>query len=310
MPETRTYTDPTPEGDADLLVSCGGSAVKALGQGRVAGYVVRFTGPEQPDLAGEFFTKATDFGIEMPAKVGLYYHHGMDPTIGKRRLGRATVKADDIGVWFETQLDLADQYQAAVYQLTERGRMGASSGAAAHLVEKSPAGKAVRIDQWNIGEVSLTPTPCEPGCQVATVKSLDVPTFADLLAEVKSETRTFTTPAGSLAERTEQWIERGSDLLAGYRQVRGAETKVGRALSTARRSRLEQMREQIGGLLGELDALLTETAPREAAGESETPTETKTEAAPGMGAGGPATTVAQALAQFEQTQARLAGVAF
>src|SRR5262249_11903809 len=41
-----------------------GGEVKALPDGKVGGYLVLFTGPDNPDLAGDYFTKSTEFYVE------------------------------------------------------------------------------------------------------------------------------------------------------------------------------------------------------------------------------------------------------
>ena len=90
-----------------------GEAVKALGDGKVGGYLFRFTTKNDPDLSGEFFTAETDFGDAEKSPV--YYQHGQDPTLKTRRLGSASLKKDDFGVWAETQLKMRDEYEKFIY---------------------------------------------------------------------------------------------------------------------------------------------------------------------------------------------------
>lgn len=150
-----------------------GDAVKALGDGKLGGYLVRFSSDNDPDLTGEFFTKDTDFGDAASATV--YYNHGLDPIMGKRKLGKATVRIDEFGAWAETQLALRDKYEKFIYSMAEAGKMGWSSGTASHLVEKEPVGKAIRIKSWPLGlDASLTPTPAEPRNGVMPLKSINV----------------------------------------------------------------------------------------------------------------------------------------
>jgi hypothetical protein len=156
-----------------------GSALKALGGGKIGGLLIRYSDADSPDLEGEFFTKSTDFGLELPAKVGVYYNHGMDKELGKKRMGRAELKATDEGIWFEAQLDLSDRYQAKVYELAEMERLGASSGAAPHLVEKKAAGKATEILSWPVAEASLTVTPAEWRNTVTALKSVTLPSLEE-----------------------------------------------------------------------------------------------------------------------------------
>jgi HK97 family phage major capsid protein len=137
----------------------------------VGGYLVRFTTDNDPDLTGEFFAKATRFDVEDGDTRPAYYHHGLDGTLKTRVLGRGTLRMDDVGVWAETQIRLADDYSRKVADMVEQGKLGYSSGAVSHLVEKEEAGKAVFIKTWPIGEISLTPTPAEPRNRVYTLKA-------------------------------------------------------------------------------------------------------------------------------------------
>lgn len=143
----------------DTLIAYGG-AVKALGDGKIGGYLVAFTGPDRPDLTGEYFTKDTDFDIEDGDKATVYYNHGEDPTLGYRKFGRATIKIDDVGVWAEMQMKIRDEYERMIYSMAEAGKLGWSSGSLPHLVELVPTEGAKWIKRWPIGkDASLTPTP-------------------------------------------------------------------------------------------------------------------------------------------------------
>ena len=147
-----------------------GPAVKALGDGRIGGYLVQFGAPDQPDLTGEFFSAETDYGEATVSDV--YYNHGKDARLGLRRLGRADLRKDDVGVWAETQLALRDEYERRIYGMAEAGKLGWSSGTANHLVEREPQGKAVRILRWPLGlDASLTPMPAEPRNRIVALKT-------------------------------------------------------------------------------------------------------------------------------------------
>ena len=146
--------------------------VKALGNGRIGGYLVLFSGDEDPDLTGDFFTKSTQFGIDPGDPLPVYYQHGMDDTLGRRRLGKAVVqRVDDVGVWIEAQLQMRDEYEKAVYDMIEAGKLGWSSGAASHLVDRRKAAKSYEITYWPQAEASLTPTPAEPRTSVGVIKA-------------------------------------------------------------------------------------------------------------------------------------------
>ena len=108
-------------------------AVKSDRLGHVKGYLVRFGDAESPDLEGDYFTASTDYGFPTKGQkvpLNLYYHHGMDGKVGKKSIGTGYIKMDDMGLWYEGQLDLADEYGKMIAKLCKQGKMGFSSGAA------------------------------------------------------------------------------------------------------------------------------------------------------------------------------------
>lgn len=156
--------------DAEKTLVAFGNEVKALGDGKLGGYLVRFSDENTPDLTGDFFTKTTDFGAHQTTPV--LYQHGMDTKVGRRIIGKGTLTSDDVGVWIEAQLNMRDEYEKAIYSMAEAGKMGWSSGTASHLVEREPSGKAYRITAWPLGlDASLTPTPAEPRNDVIPLKA-------------------------------------------------------------------------------------------------------------------------------------------
>ena len=143
-----------------------GGAVKALGNGKVGGYLVRFTSEDELDLENEYFDAATDYGKARASDV--YYSHGLDPVLGKRVLGEGAMESQDVGIWIEAQLEMRDEYERAVYSLAEKGKLGWSSGTAPHLVER----KGSHITRWPLGlDASLTPTPADPGNRAMPLKA-------------------------------------------------------------------------------------------------------------------------------------------
>jgi len=151
-----------------------GDAIKADDSGRVRGYLVRFGGA---DLEGDYFTASTDFGRPMKSgervPMNLYYHHGQDKTVGKSRIGTGYITMDDKGLWYESQVDMADSYQKMIQELAKSGKLGYSSGATGHMVErKKMADGRYEITRWPIGEASLTPTPAEPMNMVKSLKDM------------------------------------------------------------------------------------------------------------------------------------------
>ena len=151
-----------------------GDAIKADDSGRVRGYLVRFGGA---DLEGDYFTASTDFGRPMKSgervPMNLYYHHGQDKTVGKSRIGTGYITMDDKGLWYESQVEMADQYQKMIQELAKSGKLGYSSGATGHMVErKKMSDGRYEITRWPIGEASLTPTPAEPMNMVKSLKDM------------------------------------------------------------------------------------------------------------------------------------------
>ncbi len=156
---------------ADTLIAFG-SAVKTLDDGRLGGYLVRFSEAGDYDLVGDRFSATTDFGLGELATLPVMYLHGLDVKLGRRRIGTAHTRTDDVGLWIEAQLKLRDEYEKQIYELARQGKLGWSSGAAAHTVKRVPEGKGALITQWFIAEASLTPIPAEPRNTVVELKSL------------------------------------------------------------------------------------------------------------------------------------------
>lgn len=167
-----------------------GSSVKALGNGRVGGYLVQFGTPKTKDFDGDYFTAATDYDLDRDTKTSPYYAHGQDSAIKTAKLGLDPfeMKADEVGVWCEGQLNLRNKYEKAIYGLAEKGKLGWSSGTAAHLVERKEIKDdqgvvvATEIVKWPLGlDASLTPTPCDSRTKALALKALSVPKLEDAI---------------------------------------------------------------------------------------------------------------------------------
>lgn len=165
----------------DILINYG-SAVKALGGGRVGGYLVTFGDETTPDLSEhrDFFEPTTDYDIEDGAKTTTYFHHGLDAKLGVRKLGKVELKADEVGIWAEGILSTRDAYEQEIYKMVEAGKLSWSSGATTHLVRREKvAGKnANRVLNWPISEASLTPNPADYRNSVMAIKSAPLNTDA------------------------------------------------------------------------------------------------------------------------------------
>lgn len=160
--------------DNDILI-CFGGEVKALEDGRVEGYLVRFSSQRDPDISQtkDFFTLGTDFDLDRSTKSTIYFDHGLDDTIKRRKLGQGEMKIDDVGVWISGVLNRRDRYENAIYEMARAGKLGWSSGTAIHLTEREKVGDAHKILRWPLGlDASLTPTPAEPrNDAIASLKS-------------------------------------------------------------------------------------------------------------------------------------------
>ncbi len=155
----------------DLLVFEGGE-IKALGDGKIGGHLVLFGSPDDLDLEDDYFDADTDFDLTDGKDTAIYFSHGMDENLKQRKLGRGTLKIDDVGVWIEGQLELRDEYEEAIYGLVEAGKLGWSSGTAPHLMAREEAEKGYYISTWPLGlDASLTPMPADPRNKAITLKT-------------------------------------------------------------------------------------------------------------------------------------------
>ena len=164
--------------------------IKVNSDGLVSGYLVRFGNDGDSDLEGDYFTKNTDFGVDLSngkeAGIGLYYNHGMDPVLKTNKIGYAQIKMDDMGVWLRGQLDMADDYSKMIYEMAKMGKLGLSSGAASHMVDRARTGKSYEIKRWALAEASLTPTPAEYRNKVEAKRYYnEAGEFVDLTEEEK-----------------------------------------------------------------------------------------------------------------------------
>ncbi|XWX02911.1 phage major capsid protein [Aggregatilineales bacterium SYSU G02658] len=137
------------------------NAVKLLDMpDRVGGYLVVWGSPAARDLHGDYFTPETDFGLEWFEARPMLYHHGLDDGVQASVVGRIDhLKADEVGLWAEGQLDRRHRYAEAIRRLIAKGALAWSSGSLPHLIQRAADG---HIRRWILVEGSLTPTPAEP----------------------------------------------------------------------------------------------------------------------------------------------------
>src|SRR5918996_5025141 len=123
-----------------------GDALKALDDnGKIGGYLIRFCDDgTKKDLAGEYFTSKTFLGSREGDGVDVMFHHGqplpykagLKASVKKeltelqlKPLGTVKTTRNAVGIFAETVLDMADEYQAAIFGLVKADKLGWSSGA-------------------------------------------------------------------------------------------------------------------------------------------------------------------------------------
>lgn len=174
--------DPGGDKSVDLaseIVTALGGEVKAVGDNRMQGYLVRFTSPDSPDLTGDYFTKDTNFGIQSGASTPVYFHHrqpfdtpGGNKLVLKAKIGEAVMTVDDVGVFVDAVIYNRKKYEKAIVQMGREDLLGWSSGTAAHLVDRKQVGNAFEITDWQLGfDATVTMSPAEPRNAAISLKA-------------------------------------------------------------------------------------------------------------------------------------------
>lgn len=236
----------------DMYVVEAGEVKAASDKGLVAGLLVPFTDVSDPDKSKfkDYFTKSTDFDIEDwdGAKSSVYYHHGLDKTMGKKRLTKGEIKMTDAGVWIEAQLDMADAYQNKLFGAIKEGKMGWSSGTAAHLVEReTKAGGTHWVSHWPLGlDASITPTPAKHDNTVLAIKS-----FAEMIEELD-------TPHGGglkFSEEFDQALGALERLVDRATEIKALRDEKGQLTSSAFKWRMGRIADQCQTLIAEMEPI-------------------------------------------------------
>ncbi len=243
-------------------------AVKFVGPDTIEGLAIPF---DSYDVDGETFTKSTDLCLDWFGDTGrpVLYNHGLDRAHKAQKVGRQNdYEEREGGIWAQSQLDANAKYRKHIDGLIEKGALGYSSGAYAHLATKNARGEIIR---WPWVELSLTPFPAHPAALgVHYIKSAD---FLDLFDEIP--------PAVKAAiEALDEWADTRDDeglpdglkfadhadrLLAdveAFRLRTGSiaelRAKAGRVLSASTRERLMRHPASLRELADDLDGLLNE----------------------------------------------------
>lgn len=196
----------------DVLISFGGE-IKSLGGGRFGGYLVRFTDATKRDLAGDYFTSETDFGIKSGAPTPVYFNHRLPlPTrdgkeiVIKAKIGEGTLTVDEDGVLIDAIVYNREKYEKAIVEAGKQKKLGWSSGTASHLIDRDEDG---RIKTWPLGlDSSLTPIPCEPSNCALPAKAYAALKFQPVELGDEDDEQAEPPPfKGTLAEKLNRHVE-------------------------------------------------------------------------------------------------------
>lgn len=217
----------------DRTLTYPGDAVKALGAGKVGGYIVRFGTAETRDVQGDYFTPQTDYGLDIATKARIVYDHGLrrDETgraIGNRRIGMVDLSSTADGIYAEGTLDLAQEPVKALYAKVEAGSIGWSSGSVDRLVEREHKGSAREVKSWPLIEASLTPIPVDPRNRAFAIKAL-------------IEATTGETATESLVESSVRLATEAAEIVTLWESAIKSRAIEGRCLSDEKRAALKAL---------------------------------------------------------------------
>lgn len=139
-----------------------GKAIKMLGKNRIGGYMVLWGDKDNKDLDKEWFTPQTEELTTIFKAIGKLpwlYDHATDGTVKSTPMAIIdTMETDDIGLWYEAQLDTSNKYIDAVRNLINKRALGTSSGTLPGARKVAKSGEILR---WPIVEGSGTTTPAD-----------------------------------------------------------------------------------------------------------------------------------------------------
>src|SRR5262244_1236166 len=90
------------------FLTCLGGEVKSLGRGKVAGRVITFSGPADPDRVKDYFDSESNFWLTAGDRKPILFRHGADPAVKQRRFGEVTLSLAADGIWAEGEIKGAD----------------------------------------------------------------------------------------------------------------------------------------------------------------------------------------------------------
>lgn len=152
-----------PEPKPEIKTAAEYMGIKSLPNNRVGSYAVLWGTEDRKDLTEEYFDQSTEELTAVFDAVGrlpFIYHHGLDEEVKTKVIGVVdTLKSDSIGLWYEAQLKMADEYDTAIKQMFDDKRLKTSSQTFA--VARRVNSKSGHIERWPIVEITATPAPAE-----------------------------------------------------------------------------------------------------------------------------------------------------
>lgn len=177
-----------------------GDSVKTIGdkQGTkhpVGGYLVRFSNQNDLDTDGDFFDAQTDYGMEFPGKTKTWFHHTLPVKTSKGlksinyQFPIGELSQDDIGIFFKSVLNEANEYEKIIWKLVEMGKIRLSSGVPDHLTRRTKTvNGANHIDRWLLGlDASYDHAASDYNNIVKPIDSLKTIDLSALLSEAEGQ---------------------------------------------------------------------------------------------------------------------------
>ena len=150
------------------------TTIKSIGKDRLGSYAILWGSESVKDLTGEYFDPNTEELTAIFDGIGrlpMLYQHSLDNVMKSRIVGIVdTLIKDDVGLWYEAQQKMSDEYDDMIKKLILAGKLKTST-------QTFPVARRVNlkgyIERWPIVEITATPTPAEPRMiPVSVLKSL------------------------------------------------------------------------------------------------------------------------------------------
>lgn len=159
------------------LTPTGSPAVRNVRGGKLTGYLALWGDTNTRDCVGTWFDRnnkpnlglsygGEEYGL-LPLR--LMYEHAQDKEIGTSVIGKITrLGEDDLGIWFEGELDQKSKHYNRVKREIENGELSTSSASSTHLAAFDNDN---RFKDWVLAEHTLTRSPCETRMPTVDIRS-------------------------------------------------------------------------------------------------------------------------------------------